>query len=70
MQLTRYNDSLYTNCRAAAIAFDVAPRTVQKRWNGGNSKSSRPSTNKALTDEQEQAARHYIERLDKANMCA
>ena len=64
------HDGLYTNCRAAAIAFDVAPRTVQKRWNGGNSKSSRPSTNKALTDEQEQAVRDYIERLDKANMCA
>ncbi len=60
----------YTNCAAAARAFGVAVRTLQKRWKGGDSKSTRASTNKALTDEQKQAIRDYIERLDKINMCA
>lgn len=46
---------LYKNCSVAARAFNITPRTLQKRWNGGGSKTTRPSTNKALTDEQEQA---------------
>ena len=73
----RINDAIdalhsgsYTNCALAARDFDVAPRTLQRRWKGGDSKSTRPSTNKALTDEQEQAIRDYIERLDKINQCA
>ena len=61
---------LYTNCSVAARALNVAPRTLQRRWNGGDSKTTRPSTNKALTDEQEQAIRDYIHRLDSINQCA
>ena len=54
----------YTNCSVAARAFGIAPRTLQRRWNGGNSKNTQPSSNKALTDEQEQAIKNYIHRLD------
>lgn len=61
---------LYTNCAVAARAFDVAPRNLQRRWNGSGSRSTRPSTNKALTNEQEQAIRDYIHRLDSINQCA
>ena len=61
----------YTNCSVAARAFDVAPRTLQRRWNGAGSRSTRPSAGKkALTDEQEQAIRDYIHRLDSINQCA
>lgn len=60
----------YTNCTLAARAFDVAPRTLQRRWNGSGSRSTRPSANKVLTDEQEQAIKDYIHRLDNINQCA
>ena len=64
------HEGWYTNCAQAAKTFQVPVRRLQRRWNGSNSKSSRPSTNKALSDEQEVAIRQYIEQLDKINMCA
>ncbi len=60
----------YTNCVQAASAYEVPLRRLQRRWNGGASKSTRAPTNKALTEEQEDAIREYINRLDKINMCA
>ena len=64
------HDGWYTNCTQAASAYDVPIRRLQRRWNGSASKSTRASTNKALTEEQEVAIREYIDRLDKINMCA
>ena len=64
------HDGWYTNCTQAASAYDVPIRRLQRRWNGSASKSTRASTNKALTEEQEGAIREYIDRLDKINMCA
>ena len=60
----------YTNCSVAARAFDIAPRTLQKRWNGDKSRSTRQSPGKALSDEQKQTVRDYIYRLDSINQCA
>ena len=60
------HDGWCTNCVQAASVYEVPLR----RWNGGASKSTRASTNKALTEEQEVAIREYIDRLDKINMCA
>ncbi len=59
----------YTNCAAAARAFEIAIRILQKRWKEDNFRSTRLSINKVLTNDQEQAIRDYIERHDKINMC-
>lgn len=64
------HDGDYSNPTAAARAFGVNPKTVQRRLRGGASKSSRLPTNKALNLEQEQAIRDYIERLDEQNVSA
>ena len=64
------HDGWYTNCVQAASAYEVPLRRLQRRWNGGVSKSTKASTNKALTEGQEGAIREYIDRLDKINMCA
>ena len=64
------HDGWYTNCTQAASAYDVPIRRLQRRWNRSASKSTRASTNKAFTEEQEGAIREYIDRLDKINMCA
>ncbi len=64
------HDGCYTNCTQAASAYDVPIRRLQRRWNGIASKSTRASTNKTLTKEQECAIREYIDRLDKINICA
>ena len=63
------HDGWYTNSTQAASAYDVPLCRLQRRWNGGTLKSTRASTNKALTEEQEGAIREYIDRLDKINMC-
>lgn len=62
------HDGDYSNPTAAARAFGVNPKTVQRGLRGGASKSSRLPTNKALNLEQEQAIRDYIERLDEQNV--
>lgn len=64
------HDGDYSNPTAAARAFGVNPKTVQRRLRGGASKSSRLPTNRALNLEQEQAIRDYIERLDEQNISA
>ena len=53
----------YSNPIAAARAFGVNPKTVQRRLR-------RLPTNKALNLEQEQALRDYIKRLDEQNVLA
>ena len=57
------HDGDYSNPTAAARAFGVNPKTVQRRLQGAASKSSRLPTNRALNLEQAQAIRDYIERL-------
>ena len=68
--LDSIHDGWYSNCTAAANAYDVPVRRLQRRWNGCNSKSTRDASNKALTEAQEQAIREYISRLDRINMSA
>ncbi len=68
IEAIRKND--YNDCTNAAKAFDVSVRTLQRRWNGAPSKSTRSPINRALTDAQEQAIFVYIERLDRINMSA
>ena len=64
------HDDWYTNCIQAANAYDVPLCRLQRQWNRGASKSTRVSTNKALTEAKEGAIRKYINRFDKINMCA
>ena len=64
------HDGTYSNPTVAARAFEVDPRTIQRRLHGGASKSSRLPTNRALNFEQEQAIKDYIQRLDKQNVSA
>ena len=64
------HDGWYTNCVQAANAYEVPLRRLQRRWNGGASKSTRVPTNKGLTEAQEGAIREYIDRLEKIYMCA
>ena len=64
------HDGWYTNCVQAASVYEVLLRRLQRRWNGGASKSTRAPTNKALTEEQEAVIREYIDRVDKINRCA
>lgn len=52
------NDGFYSNCAQAA-------RRLQRRFKGVGSRTSRAPTNKALTEEQEQAIMRYIDQLDK-----
>ena len=60
----------YSNPIAAARAFGVNPKSVQRRLREGASKSSRLPNNKALNLEQEQAIRDYIKSLDEQNVSA
>ena len=64
------HDGDYSNPTAAARAFGVNPKTVQRRLQGAASKSSRLPNNRALNLEQEQAIRDDIERLDEQNVSA
>jgi hypothetical protein len=64
------HDDWYFNCIEAAEAYKVSLRTLQRRFNKAPFKSTRPFTNKALTDAQEQAIFDYIKHLDQINMSA
>ncbi len=63
-------DGWYSNCTQAATVYQVSVWRLKWRWNGSASKSTRASTNKTLTNEQESAIREYIDWLDKINMFA
>lgn len=64
------SEGLYPSIAAAARDFDIPTRTLQRRMNGMGPLSSRPPTNKALSDAQELAICEYIERLDSWEMSA
>ena len=63
------HDGWYTNCVQAASAYEVPLRQLQRLWNGGASKSTRASTNKALTEEQEDAIRANISIDSTRSIC-
>ena len=64
------HNSWYTNCIQAANVYKVPLCRLEKRQNGGTSKSIRVSINKALTKVQEGAICNNIKRVDKINICA
>ncbi len=68
--INELHDGRYSNPTAAARAFWVPPRTVQRRLQRTGSRSTRPPTNRALNVEQEQSIRDYIQRLDEQNISA
>ena len=68
--LQALRDGFFTNCKGAAEAHGVRIRTLQRRFNGQASKTTRSSVNKALNDQQEQAVRNYIDRLDALGLPA
>ncbi len=45
------HDGWYTNCVQATNVYEIPLCQLQRRWNGGVSKSIRAPTNKALTKE-------------------
>ena len=58
----------FPSAAAATKAYDLEPRRLQRHLKGQASKSTCHASNKALTDEQEQAICDYIEHLDSVNM--
>ncbi len=64
------HDGNYSNATAAARAFGVDPKTVQRRLHGGASKSSRLPTNRALNFEQKEVIKDYLQRLDEQYVSA
>ncbi len=68
--ITALNEGFYSTPTAAAKAYNVAPRTVQRRLQGMGSRSSRTPPKRALNPEHEQAIRNYLKRLDNAGISA
>ena len=64
------SEGFYSTPTEAAKAYNVAPRTIQRRVQGMGSRSSRTPPNRALNPEQEQAIRNYLKRLDDAGISA
>src|SRR6266480_2094371 len=56
-----------TNPEVASVAreYDVPYQRLLARFNGRNSKSTRPPTNRKLTEEQESALCQYLDTLDE-----
>ena len=65
-----FNEGFYPTPTAAAKAYNVAPRTVQRRVHRMGSRSSPSPSNRALNLEQEQAIRNYLKRLGDAGISA
>ena len=68
--LDSIHNGLYINYSATARAYNVSKQTLQRRWNRGASKSTRPRVNEAFTGAQQQIVRKYIAWLDTVNMSA
>lgn len=66
LRLTKAMDALRTNeysiVAQCAVAFDVPRRTLNNRWNGMASKSTRIPAKRCLTNEQEWSIVDYITR--------
>ena len=68
--ITALNEGFYSTPTKAAKAYNVAPRTVQRKLQGMGSRSSQTPPNRALNPQQEQAIRNYLKRLDDAGISA
>src|SRR5690606_2708873 len=58
------------NISHAARFYRVPYDRLYRRWKGQPSRSDRPSTNRKLSNEQEQALWLYLKRLDDIGTCA
>ena len=63
-----FHNGQFPSAAAAARAFDIEPRRLQRRLKGQASRSTRQPTFTALNPSQEQAICKYIEDLDKIDM--
>lgn len=68
MALEALGQDIYASVAAAAKAFGVKPRTLQRRIQEKGSLYTQSATNKALNPAQEQALFEYIQCLDKIGM--
>jgi hypothetical protein len=66
--LEAFSNGEYASLAAAARAFNLTPRQVQRRHKGGDSRSTRPSTNRRLTADQEVALCAYIENAGRMGL--
>ena len=63
-----FHNGDFPSAAAAAKAYDLQPRRLQRRLKGAASRSTRQPTCTALSPAQEQAICKYIEDLDKIRM--
>src|SRR5271155_4274553 len=66
--LEAFSNGEYASLAAAARAFNLTPRQVQRRHKGGDSRSTRPPTNRRLTADQEIALYAYIEHAGRMGL--
>ena len=66
--LDAFSNSKYTSLAATARAFNLNPRQVQRRHKGGDSRSTRPPTNRRLTAGQELVLCAYIENAGRMGL--
>ena len=62
------SEGVYPSVRKCAKEMGLNQKTLNNRWNGKTSKTTRESINKRLTTAQERAIRDYIIRMNKKNM--
>ena len=62
------SEGVYPSVRECAKEMGLNQKTLNNRWNGKASKTTRESTNKRLTTAQERAIKDYIMRMNKKNM--
>ena len=60
-----WNSDAPRSIRTIAREFNVGRSALTNRLHGGRSRSTRPPTNRTLTEAQELAICHYIQRLDQ-----
>ena len=66
--LKTIENGIYSNCRAAALDFDVSIHRLQRWMKGTKFLFNRSSNGRVLNDDEEQAIIRYIEAFDKINM--
>ena len=62
------SEGVYPSVRKCTKEMGLNQKTLNNRWNGKASKTTRESTNKRLTTAQERAIRNYIIRMNEKNM--
>ena len=66
--LNAYNANLFPSIHAAALAYNVNPRRIQRRHQDKNSLFDRFTNGKLLNEIQKQMIIKYINNFDKINM--